>query len=81
MCPKLRYFLKVGSLAFSDIAQDRSFGQCLTSSRAEASKKKKKKIVVEIGAEMMFSVLMLLSVHSNLLVFQKIRLGKISITS
>ena len=33
------HFLKVASLYFLDIAQDCSLGQCLTSSRAETSKK------------------------------------------
>ena len=32
-------FLKVALLVFIDIAQDCSLGQCLTSSRAETSKK------------------------------------------
>ena len=44
---------------FLDIAQDCSLGQCLTSSRAETSKKKKKKkIGAKIGAKMVFSILM-----------------------
>ena len=50
------------SLVFLDIAQNCSLGQCLTSSRATTSKKKKK----VVGAEMIFSILMSLSVHSNL---------------
>ena len=33
------YFLKVASLVFLDVAQDCSYGQCLTSNRAETSKK------------------------------------------
>ena len=33
------YFLKVASLVFLDIAQNCILGQCLTSSRAETSKK------------------------------------------
>ena len=43
--PKLGFlhFLKVASLVFLDIAQDCCLGQCLTSSRAETSKKKNKK--------------------------------------
>ena len=49
------YFLKVASLVFLDIAQNCILGQCLTSSRAETSKK----IVAEIGTEMIFSILML----------------------
>ena len=62
--PKLVFlsFFKFGLLIFLDIAQDCSWGQCLTSSRA-------KKIVAHIAAEMISSILMLLSVHSNLLVF------------
>ena len=36
------HFLKFGSLVFLDIALDCSLGQCLTSSRDEISKKKKK---------------------------------------
>ena len=63
------HFLKVASLVFLDIAQDCSLGQCLTSSRAETSKKKvKKKFITQIGAEMIFSILMSSSVYSNLLV-------------
>ena len=34
-----------------DIAQDSSLGPCLTSSWAEISKKKKKKIVAQIGGQ------------------------------
>ena len=57
MGPKLRFylFLKVASL-----------GQCLPSNRAEISKKS---FVAQIGTEMIFSILMSLSVHSDLLVF------------
>ena len=57
MGPKLGFylFLKVVSL-----------GQCLPSSRAEISKKG---FVAQIGTEMIFSILMLLSIHSDLLVF------------
>ena len=59
---------KLGFLPFSqgcfytflDIAQDSSLGQCLTSSRAETSKK----IVAQIGVEMIYFILML-SVHAN----------------
>ena len=42
----------------------------MTSSRAETSKKKKKKKKkkAQIGVEIICSILMLLSVHSNLLV-------------
>ena len=36
------HFLKFASLVFVNIAQDCSLGQCLTSSKAETSKKKKK---------------------------------------
>ena len=64
--PKLDFlpFLKVISLVFLDIAQDYSLGQCLTSSRAEAFKNN---FVAQIWAEMIFFILMLSSVHSNLL--------------
>ena len=51
------HFLKVVSLVFLDILQDCSLGQCLTSSRAETSKKPKK-LVAQIGAKMIFSILM-----------------------
>ena len=60
------HFLKVASLNFLDIAQDRSLGQCLASSRAETSKKH---FVAEIGAEMIFPILMSSSVHSNMLAY------------
>ena len=53
-------------ISFCDIAQDCSLGQCLTSSRAEISKEKK--IMAQIVAQMIFSILSL-SIHSNLLVF------------
>ena len=59
-----RHFLKVASLVSLDIAQDCSLGQCLTVSRAETSNKKK--IVAQTGAEMIFSILVSSSVHSNL---------------
>ena len=67
---RLPFSFKTVSLVFLDIAQDCSLGQCLRSSRAETSKKKKKKkkIVARIGAEMILSILILLSVLSNLLV-------------
>ena len=69
LCIGFCHFLKVPSLVFPDIAEDCILGQCLTVSRAETSKKKKKKkIEGKIGAEMIFSILMLLSFHSNLLV-------------
>ena len=47
------HFFEVASLIFLDIAQDCSLGQCVTSSRAETSKKnlKKKKFVAQIGDE------------------------------
>ena len=67
--PKLGFLSLVASLVFLDIAQDWSLGQCLRPSRDETSKKKKKK-KKNFGpnwAEMIFSNLMLLSVHSNLL--------------
>ena len=60
------HFLKVASLVFLDIAQDCSLGQCLTSSRAETLNTK---FVGQIGAEVIFSILILSSVHLNLLVF------------
>ena len=50
---------------FLDIAQGCSLVQCLTSSRTETSPKYF--FVAQIGAEMIFSIL-LSSVHSNLLV-------------
>ena len=56
------HFFKFGSLVFLDIAQDCSWVQSLSSSR-------KKNFVTQIGAKMIFSILMLLRVHSNLLVF------------
>ena len=60
---------KLGFLSFSqvflDIVQDSSLGQCLTSSGAETSKK----IVAQIGAKMIFSILVSSSIQSNLLVF------------
>ena len=62
-------FFKFGSLVFLGIAQDCSLGQCLTSNIAKTlKKKKKKKNVAQIGAEIIFFILMLSSVHSNLLV-------------
>ena len=57
------YSLKVQSLVFPDTAQDCSLGQCLTACRAETSKKN---LGGNIGAEMIFSSLIMLSVHSNL---------------
>ena len=59
------HFLKVASLVFLDIARDCSLVECLTSSRAKTLKKKK--IGVQIWAEMIFSILVSLSVHANLL--------------
>ena len=56
----------VASLIFLNIAQDCSLRQCLTSNRAETSRKN---FVAQNEAEMIFSILMLLSIHSNLLVF------------
>ena len=53
-------------LVFLDIAQDCSLGQCLSSSKAEISKKKKKKL--SRNSEMIFSILMLSIIHSELLV-------------
>ena len=55
------HFLKVASLVLFDIAEDCSLEQCLTSGGTENKKK-------FVEAEMIFSI-MLLSVHSNLLVF------------
>ena len=43
LCIGFCHFLKVPSLVFPDIAEDCILGQCLTVSRAETSKKKKKK--------------------------------------
>ena len=60
------YFLKFASLVFLDIAQDYSLGQCLISNRAATSSQIF--FVAEVGAEMIFSILMLSSVHSNLFV-------------
>ena len=51
------HFLTVPSLAFPDIAQDCNMRQCLTASRAETSKH----FLCKIGAEMIFSILMLSS--------------------
>ena len=53
-------FFNVASLHFLDIAQDCSLGQCLTSSGAKTSKKN---FVAKLGTEMIFSILMSLSVH------------------
>ena len=53
-------FSQVASLYFLDIAQDRSLGQRLASSRAETFKKN---FVAEIGVQMIFSIVMLSSVH------------------
>ena len=50
-------------LVFLDIAQDCSLGQCLSSSKAEISKKK-----LSRNSEMIFSILMLSIIHSELLV-------------
>ena len=61
VCP----FLKVAPLVFLDIAQDRSLGQCLTTSRVETLKKKN--IAAQIGAEMIFSIPMSSSAHSTCL--------------
>ena len=58
------HFFKFGSLVFLDITQDFSLGQCVASSRAETSNKN---FVAQIGAEMIFSILISSSVHSNLL--------------
>ena len=60
------HFLKVPLLVFTDIGQDCSLGQCrLTATRAETSKKN---LLAKIGAKMIFSIAMLSSVHSDLLV-------------
>ena len=53
-------------LVFLDIAQDCSLGQCLSSSKAEITKKKKKNL--SRNSEMIFSILMLSIIHSDLLV-------------
>ena len=60
------HFLKILSLVFPNIVQDCSLRECLTASRVETSKKK---ILAKIVVKIIFSVLMLSSVHSNLLVF------------
>ena len=58
------HFLQVASLIFLDVVQDCSLGQCLTSSRAETVKEE----MTQTEAKMIFSVLMLSSIHSDLLV-------------
>ena len=70
-----RHSFKFASSVFYDIAQDSSLGQCVPPSRAEISKKKKKRFVAQIrawqaqiGTEMIFSILILSSFQSNLLV-------------
>ena len=72
---KIKFFLsffKFGSLVFLGIAQECSLRECLTTNIAKTStttkKNKTKKNVAQIGAEMIFFILMLSSVHSNLLV-------------
>ena len=62
------HFLEVASLVSLDIAQDCSLGQCLTSIRAKTSKK----FVAQIGVKMIFSILMLSSIHSKVLVIYEI---------
>ena len=52
-------------LRFLPFSQDCNFGQCLTPIRVEISKKK---FVAQIGAKVIFSILISSSVHSNLLV-------------
>ena len=59
------HFLKFTSIAFLDIAQNYSLGQYQRSSGAQTSKKS---FVAQIGVEMIFSILMLLSLQSNLFV-------------
>ena len=73
-CP----YLKFVSLVFLNIAQDCSLGQWLTSSRVESSKNN---IVTQIVGEMIFSVLMSSSIHSNLLVITNIVIFSGSIIS
>ena len=58
-------FFKFPSLVFPDIAQDCSFGQCLAASKVNTSKKI---FLVKIWAEMIFSILIVSSIHSSLLV-------------
>ena len=62
------HFLEVVSLVSLDIAQDCSLGQCLTSIRAKTSKK----FGAQIGVKMIFSILMLSSIHSKVLVIYEI---------
>ena len=62
-------FLNFASLIFLSVVQDCSLGQYLKSSRTENSKEK---FMVQMGAEVIFSVLMLLCFQSNLLVSSKI---------
>ena len=75
--PKIRPRISFFFFA-SRLHQDCSLGQCLKSSRAETSKKKKKKKknrtekVAQIGAEMIFFILMSWNVYSHLLVCWKI---------
>ena len=73
-CP----YLKFVSLVFLNIAQDCSLGQWITSSRVESSKNN---IVTQIVGEMIFSVLMSSSIHSNLLVITNIVIFSGSIIS
>ena len=63
------YFLEISFLVFLHIVLDCSLGQCLTSNRAETSKKN---FVAQTGAEMIFSILMSSSLHSNLLVLTNV---------
>ena len=68
--PKLGFLpsFRVASLYFLDIAQDCRLGQCLTSNRINLQKH----FVVEIGTEMIFSIVLSSSVHSNVFVFPRI---------
>ena len=61
-------FLKCGSLVFLNISQDCSLRQCLTSSRVKTSRTK---FCGPNLGQIIFSILMLLSIHSNLLVLLK----------
>ena len=65
MDPKLGFspLLKFASLLFLDITQDCSLEQSLTSNRAETSNS----LVAQIGTKIIFSLVMLSKVQSNLL--------------
>ena len=62
------HFIRVESLYFLEIAHSCRLGQCLTTSWARTSKRN---FVAEIGAEMIFSILMSSTIHSNVLGYIK----------